>query len=394
MSLAATTAYDVVIAGGGIVGAACALACAQSGLNIAVVERGAIGGGASAAGMGHLVVLDGSEAEFALCRRSQELWRQLQTELPQSAEYSAAGTLWVAEDADEMGEAERKHRYLVERGLPADLLDARGVVQAEPQLRTNLAGGLLVPRDATIYPPVVAAYLIDKAQSLGATIYTGATITRLAEGEARLADGTRLCAPRLVNATGADAPFCTPGLPIRKRKGHLAITDRYPGMLRHQVVELGYMKSAHSITSESVACNLQPRITGQILIGSSRQIDVTDPAVEQAMLGRMLRRALEFMPALAQCNIVRTWTGFRAATPDKLPLIGPVPHDATLWLATGHEGLGITTSLGTAELLAAAFSGTKPMIPAEPYLPARLLAAQPSDAFAVPGARPNSEEPL
>lgn len=384
MSVSATARYDVVIAGGGIVGAACALACAQSGLQTVVVERGTIGGGASASGMGHLVVLDGSAAEFALCNRSQELWQKLRPELPEGAEYSAAGTLWVADDADEMVEAERKHAYLTERGLPAYLFDARAVAQAEPQLRKGLAGGLLVPRDATVFPPVVAAYLLKKAQALGATVLLGSAITRLAEGEARLADGTRLQAPRLVNATGAEAPFCTPGLPIHKRKGHLAITDRYPGMLHHQVVELGYMKSAHSLTADSVACNLQPRTTGQVLIGSSRQFGVEDPAVEQAMLGRMLRRDLYFLPALAECRIVRTWTGFRAATPDKLPLIGPVPSDPTLWLATGHEGLGITTSLATAELLAASFCGATPAIPAAPYLPARLLAAQSTDASAAP----------
>jgi glycine/D-amino acid oxidase-like deaminating enzyme len=134
------------------------------------------------------------------------------------------------------------------------------------------------------------------------------------------------------------------------------------------------MKSAHSVTADSVACNLQPRITGQILIGSSRQFGAEDPVVEQAILGRMLRRSLEYVPALARCKIIRTWTGFRAATPDKLPLIGPVPADPTLFLATGHEGLGITTSLATAELLAAAFTGRTPAIQAEPYLPARLLA--------------------
>jgi D-hydroxyproline dehydrogenase subunit beta len=385
MSLAATAQYDVVIAGGGIVGAACALACAQSGLHTVVVERGTIGGGASAAGMGHLVVLDGSEAEFALCRRSQELWEQLRAELLATAEYCTAGTLWVADDAEEMGEAERKQSYLKERGLPALLLNAQAVAQAEPYLRKGLAGGLLVPRDATVFPPVVAAYLLEKAQALGAKLIH-ATITRLAEGEAHLADGTRLSAPRLVNATGAEAAFCTPGLPIHKRKGHLAITDRYPGMLHHQVVELGYMKSAHSLTADSVACNLQPRTTGQVLIGSSRQFGVEDPAVEQAMLGRMLRRGLHFLPALAECKVIRTWTGFRAATPDKLPLIGPVPSDKTLWLATGHEGLGITTSLATAELLAASFSGAAPPIPAEPYLPARLLATQSTDASAATAA--------
>jgi glycine/D-amino acid oxidase-like deaminating enzyme len=78
------------------------------------------------------------------------------------------------------------------------------------------------------------------------------------------------------------------------------------------------------------------------------------------------------MPGLAQVSSIRTWTGFRAATPDKLPLIGPSPGDESLFLATGHEGLGITTSLATGVLLADQIMGTKPLIPIDPYLPSRM----------------------
>ena len=78
------------------------------------------------------------------------------------------------------------------------------------------------------------------------------------------------------------------------------------------------------------------------------------------------------MPGLAKLSAIRTWTGFRAATPDKVPLIGPWPEDKTLFLATGHEGLGITTSLGTARLLVDQIVGREPEIAAEPYLPSRV----------------------
>jgi glycine/D-amino acid oxidase-like deaminating enzyme len=90
----------------------------------------------------------------------------------------------------------------------------------------------------------------------------------------------------------------------------------------------------------------------------------------------MLERATQYLPSLGALNVLRVWTGFRAATPDKLPLIGQAPGDPTLWLATGHEGLGITTALATAELLAAAFTGIAPAIPPEPYWPARFATTQ------------------
>jgi glycine/D-amino acid oxidase-like deaminating enzyme len=89
------------------------------------------------------------------------------------------------------------------------------------------------------------------------------------------------------------------------------------------------------------------------------------------MLTRMLDRALEYMPGLAGISAIRTWTGFRAATPDKLPLIGPCAADPRLYLATGHEGLGITTSLATGKLVADQILGRPTAIPFEPYLPDR-----------------------
>ena len=371
MSDPAAQIYDAIIAGGGIVGAACALACAQAGLRVALVEREFLGSGATAAGMGHIVVMDDSEAQFALTRRSQQLWQALSATLPASAEYETRGTIWVAADEEELAEAARKRDYLAAREVPSRLLDRHELAKLEPNLRAGLAGGLLVHEDAVVYPPVVALHLARQAEALGAKLLLGRTAAHLAHGEARLQDGAVLKAPRLVNATGADASACTPGLAVKKRKGHLAITDRYPGFVHHQLVELGYLKSAHSLTADSVAFNVQPRQTGQILIGSSRQYGKEDAAVNQPMLTAMLKRAAHYMPATESLNVLRVWTGFRAATPDKLPIIGPVPSDPTLWLATGHEGLGITTALATAELLAAAFTGNTPAIAPEPYLPDR-----------------------
>ena len=147
---------------------------------------------------------------------------------------------------------------------------------------------------------------------------------RSAKGEFGWRTASEISAEIIVNAAGASAAELTPGLEIKKRKGHLVITDRYPGFVRHQLVELGYLKSAHSVSADSVAFNVQPRRTGQILIGSSRQYGAEHKEVDNSMLVRMLQRAQEYMPGLAQMSTVRTWTGFRAATPDKLPLIRAV----------------------------------------------------------------------
>jgi glycine/D-amino acid oxidase-like deaminating enzyme len=81
----------------------------------------------------------------------------------------------------------------------------------------------------------------------------------------------------------------------------------------------------------------------------------------------MLERACEFMPELDGLSSLRVWTGFRAATPDKLPLIGRWASHEKLYMAAGHEGLGITTSLATAKLLADEILGRESAIPRGPY---------------------------
>jgi glycine/D-amino acid oxidase-like deaminating enzyme len=367
-----SSAYDVVIIGAGIVGAACAAECAREGLRVAVVEAGTVGGGATAAGMGHLVVMDDSDAQFALTRYSQNLWDEIKGGLPREAEYDACGTIWVAADEEEMAEVRRKEKFYKGRGVRAEVLDARALEEAEPNLRKGLAGGLRVPGDSVIYPPCAAQFFINEATSRGAALRLGQPVVEAGAEGVRLGDGSLISSGLVVNAAGSWSPLLTPGVGVKKRKGHLVITDRHPGFVRHQLVELGYLKSAHSLTADSVAFNVQPRRTGQLLIGSSRQYGAEHPEVDAPILSRMLRRAIEYLPGLGRLSAVRAWTGFRAATPDKLPLIGPHAEHGRLYLATGHEGLGITTSLGTARLLVDQILGRASAIPVGPYLPARV----------------------
>ena len=155
--------YDVVIIGAGIVGAACAAECARAGMSVVIVEAGIIGGGATAAGMGHLVVMDDSEAQFALTRYSQQLWDEISDELPRTVEHDACGTIWVAVDDEEMAEVRRKEKFYAERGVKIEILDAQSLAEAEPNLRPGLVGGLRVPGDSVIYPPCAAQFFIEQA---------------------------------------------------------------------------------------------------------------------------------------------------------------------------------------------------------------------------------------
>ena len=255
-------------------------------------------------------------------------------------------------------------------------LDARALARAEPLLRPGLTGALQVPNDAIVYAPVAARWLLQGAPGHARITLRQASVKSLEPHGVALVGGERIRAQAVVLAAGWSAAALCPTLPLRAKKGQLLITDRYPGALHHQLVELGYVTSAHHAQGPSVAFNAQPRPTGQLLIGSSRNYDDTDPAVDAAMLRAMLERACAYLPGLRHCNAIRTWTGVRCATPDGVPIIDAHPELPGVWLAVGHEGLGVTTAPATGALMAALVQGSTASLDAAPYRVTRFTAAE------------------
>lgn len=363
---------DVVIVGAGIVGAACAYYLTRARLRVLVLEASFAGAGATAAAMGHIVVMDDSEAQFALTAYSRRLWSELAEESGERFEDDPCGTIWVAADVEELALAGAKADFYRRRGVAAELLEPAELTRLEPELRADLAGGLLIPGDRVVYPPGAARWLLEQAAAAGAELREGCEVRALEGRSVVCADG-RIDAAEVVNAAGPQAARLTSDLPIEPRKGHLVVTDRYPGFCRHQLVELGYLKSAHGRSAESVAFNLQPRRTGQLLVGSSRELVGWDRRINRRLVEAMLERARRYVPRLPELLALRIWVGFRPTTPDNLPLIGCWPiGEEPAWIAAGHEGLGITTALGTGRLLADLLTGGEPELDPAPYDPARL----------------------
>ena len=368
--------YEVLVVGAGIVGAACALALRREGLSVGLVDAATPGSGVTAAGMGHLVALDESDDELDLCLLSLRLWDRFFDEHPGVGEPSRCGTLWVAANDEQMAHAVRRAGRLSRRGWQAAMVNGDDLARLEPALRGGLRGALRVAGDSVVYPPAVADFLASQLAREGGTLLTGRRVAAIRENTLVLADGARLAAERIVVAAGVQCAALLPEVPVAPRKGHLAITDRYPGRLAHQVVGMDYGQAAAGANGLAVAANVQPRPSGQWLVGSCRQDGLHDSAVDPAVMGAVLGSAIALLPCLADMNIVRTWTGLRPASPDGRPLIGPHPARPGVWLATGHEGLGVTTAFGTSQLLADQIMGRASAIDATAYQPSRFVSMQ------------------
>lgn len=362
---------DVIVVGAGIVGAACALELQALGRDVLLVDARHPGTGVTAAGMGHLVALDETDDELDLCLLSLARWDAYLAIKGVLAEHVRCGTLWVAEDDAQMAHAQARAERLRGRGWDAEALTGDRLARTEPALRPGLAGAVRVARDGVVYPPAVARDLTDQLAAHGGRTLFGVTVTGVERGAVTLASGERIDTGDVVVAAGTSVPRLLPDMPVFPRKGHLAITARYPRTLSHQVVSMGYGQTEAGSDALAVAANVQPRITGQWLVGSCRQDGIAHTDVDPRVLAHVLRSAIALLPCLADMTIIRSWTGLRPATRDGRPLIGAHPALDRVWLAAGHEGLGVTTAFGTARLLADLMLARPAPIDAAPYSPSR-----------------------
>ena len=169
----------IVVVGAGIVGAACARSLARRGGQVEIIEAGDGPGlhGATAAGMGHIVVNDGDPTGLQLCRLGRQLWREDCPPMSLDDGFIESGTLWMAEDEDALENLSQAAGRLETAGVEARLLRGSELFDAEPALARDLVGGLQLPQDGVLYAPAAAAiemaesYLKDKKRVLPCAAY-------------------------------------------------------------------------------------------------------------------------------------------------------------------------------------------------------------------------------
>jgi glycine/D-amino acid oxidase-like deaminating enzyme len=362
--------WDVVIVGGGIVGTASALWLSRAGFKVLLLERWALGCGATAEGMGHIMAAVDSPDLAQLTAYSQSLWKELQPSMPADCEWRSTGTFWAALDSDEMTVAESLSKEYENLGLPAEIWSGSEARQHEPILGERIAGGLHAPDDAVIYTTNACRWLADMAVKEGAEIRF-AEVSFVAKNLVGLKGGEQMTADHVVVCAGARSPDLIENLMVEPRRGHLVITDRVSTPVHRQIIELGYLRKSHGMEGSSVALNVQPRATGQLLIGSSREFQGWSREIDHKTVSEMMKLTINYMPELARVSAMRIWTGFRPSVPDGKPIIGE--HSSGVWVNAGHEGLGITNAVGSASILTSLMTEKRPQITAKAFDAGRLI---------------------
>ncbi|MGB9640197.1 MAG: NAD(P)/FAD-dependent oxidoreductase [Anaerolineales bacterium] len=368
---------DVVIIGGGIVGCACAYYLTQAGVRVHLVERGALGSGASKAGMTHIVTWEEPEIHLRLAMKSKLLYRELSHSLPVDIQYRETGSIAIVEKPESMASFGETIQRLQKWGVKCRLLNTAELVAMEPRIAPDVGGGAYFSEDAQVNPLFATQGLAQAAQANGATIETFNEVVGIeySHDQHRI-HGVQtkkglIPTQGIVIAAGAwsaqIAKMIQLDVPIQPRKGTLVVTVPLPQdyFSCKIILAAGYMDSVREGASSgvAVAANVQQVRNGNLILGSSRQFVGFDASVDPVVVSSMMQRNLRFFPDLKKVTAIRTWAGFRPYTPDLLPIISPVETIEGLYIAAGHEGIGITEAPVTGKLISQLITKQTPDIP-------------------------------
>lgn len=401
-----------MVIGAGLVGAAIAAALTATGRRVCVIDRAGPLGGTTAAGEGNILVSDKLPGpELTLALRSAALWSAFAAEYGPAAEFDLKGGVVAAHGEEQLTGLRDLGARQAAAGVTVEPLDAAALRDTEPRLSPHLVGGAFYPQDAQVQPMRAALGYLALARRHGARMVAGAEALALDAGPGGAADPAggpapapasagpavtalitshgRVATPVVVNAagpwSGVVAQRLGSALPIWPRRGRILVTEPIPAVIRHKVYQADYVRAvASDETGLRCSAVVEGTTGGTVLIGSSRDVAGFSRRPDPAALAQMARRAIALFPFLAAVRVIRTYTGFRPASPDHLPVIGADPAVPGLFHATGHEGAGIGLAPATAELLTALIDGTAPVVNAAPFAPGRFAAAQ----RGIPGAFP------
>jgi glycine oxidase len=355
---------DIAVVGGGVIGLSCAYRLARHGWGVGVWDRGQFGQEASWAGAG---IIPPGNVEGAV-----NVWDRLRAigaaSFPhQAAElreltgidigYRRCGAIEFlpADQVEEVTGLWAAEGIRFERGSAEECRQWEPAVVMPPQWTA-----CYLPDCAQVRNPWLLRALMVACQRLGVQLHPQQEVVGVVGSPPRaqgvmLADGTTVAAERILLTAGAWTEallrnWCGRGIGIHPVRGQIVLLRVQPTLLtRIVMVDKRY---------------LVPRGDGHLLIGSTEEPEAGFVKANTAAgVAELVAFAVGWIPALAQAEWVRCWSGLRPGSRDQRPVIGPLPGWDNVWLAAGHFRAGVQLSPATAQLITEAWSGQPPCVP-------------------------------
>lgn len=374
---------DIVVIGGGIMGAAIAYYCSKAGLDITILEQKELASGTSSRCDGNILAIDkdpGFDSQMSL--KSQQLVHELHKDLEIAFEYRNPGSILVCENEQELDAAQKWVDQQQAVGLDFKMLDREDLRNESKYFADNLYGGLECKTDSTVNPYMLTYSMFYSAQKNGAKVHTYTEVTNVSKHNTgqfviETNKGT-FTANKVINACGVWAPFIGEmvgiDIPIKPRKGQLIVASRQQPVGLRKVMEFGYLiskfggeRKVDTITEKyGVALVFEPTESQNFLIGSSREFNGFDIKVNHEVNKYIARRAVRFYPKMVDMTVIRTYAGLRPWTEDHLPVVSHVDEVPGFYVAAGHEGDGISLAAITGKVMEEMLSEKETSIPLEP----------------------------
>ncbi|MBB1075994.1 FAD-dependent oxidoreductase [Rhodoferax sp. 4810] len=339
----------VIIIGAGIVGAATAYFLSCAGARVTVLDASTPAAGASGASDGAVSVASkrpGPMMELAAASRA--IYRQMVQQGVLHDIYHPRPTYLFARTDEEVAVIAQQGADLMALGERILPLTHAELMQRVPGLGEHVLAGMKVPDDGHALGYRVVDRLL---QAANAPIRRFTPVQRLVLSGGRVVGVMTPDGPLVADCVVAAAGLGTAALVgldniLIPRKGQLIVTDRATlsgAALPGPLMSAGYLAAKRRMVlgHSSTSLVIDPLVTGQFLIGSSRETGFAGRETDVVTVSGLLREALAVLPALAQRRVIRTFAGIRIGTQDGLPIVGRHPTLPGLFIATGMEGDGI-----------------------------------------------------
>ena len=355
---------DVVIIGGGAIGCTAAYYLRSEGLDVALVDKGAVGREASWASAGIIGPSrhpQGNPWFFQATVLSRKLFDELNSVLFEETGrwmgYGGQGRMTLAMSSREAEEAKAYAEREIAAGVALEVLMGAEARRCEPTLPESLVAAILHPEGRFLDARNYTATVARAAQLKGVRICPGWPVTAMVWDGAKLtgvrSGHSRLLGDWVINASGAWAGCLDPKLtaPVVPDHGQIMSVDGPTPGLRHSLSrwdDYGY---------------ITPRSDGRVVVGATHEEVGFRKKITSEGLSYLSGVVRKVLPGLMDQAILDIWSGLRPASPDGLPIIGPDPRvrSGYLW-STGHSSSGMMQAPATGKVLTDLALGRKPRI--------------------------------
>ena len=378
--------YDVAVIGAGVIGTSCAYHLVKKGLSVALVDRNNVARGTSSHCDAVALIVDKQPGvDAAMGYASIQRFLELQNELDSDFELHQRGCLYACDTEQEMEVAAQYARDMQADGYNVNALSPKELLEHEPFLAKDLIGGLFSDIDLGLNPYKLCFAFVDTVLGKGLDLYTYTNVTGVRlDGEKRVqgvdTDKGFIPCGKVVNACGVWSPeigrMAGLEIPVEPRKGVILVSAPSFKFCNQKVQEFGYMISKFSnheckrdpeLEKYEVSFVIEPTDANNVLIGSSRNFAGYDISTEMEIVHVIAKRAIRFYPILKDLNSIRTYAGLRPFLADHLPLITQVDEVPGYYIATGHEGDGISMAPTTGRLISELIAGEEPYLDLTPF---------------------------